>query len=358
MEKVLKRAAQKAKQAEKSLAKRLKLAKNSREFDIRMNRQATKRYESSLYVDERKRRHEQWTRGPLAAKRDIGPDAKFYGTFDTQHFAFQKEFDARKPDWFHIVEGDRVVVVRGRDAGKIGEVMTLSKENCSVRVKGCNQMEIKVPDLLKDSVGGQDLVATERELPMKDVKLVFPLQDPTTGVTRDTIIDQLVDVGRAWDRHKREYTDGERVIAGTNIIIPWPEKVDPEEQDFEADTRSDLVDQVTFRPQLLTAPMPLKLIDELRNKYSRFRVRHTYDFVRGIEEKAAQELRRKDLIKTMQTPLQEVAELRAKMKRENRQELTNDQISLIREVMAGGRIDTQQSVGLAPRESSASLNDL
>merc|ERR1711939_384049 len=94
---------------------------------------------------------------------------------------------------------------------------------------------------------------------------------------------------------KKEWTQGDRLIPGTNTIIPWPEKADEYHEDFENDTLRLNVDEQTFRPFLLHPPMPLSVIDELRNKFSRFRTRHDWDFIERKELEDEREEKRKDL---------------------------------------------------------------
>lgn len=83
--------------------------------------------------------------------------------------------------------------------------------------------------------------------------------------------------------------------------------------------------------------MPLSVIDELRHKYSKFRTRHDYEYQMKKELEDAKTEDRKDLIKTMRTPLQELAELRAREKQQQKKELTPEQLARIGEVIARER---------------------
>lgn len=100
-------------------------------------------------------------------------------------------------------------------------------------------------------------------------------------------------------------TEWDRYVPGLNTIIPWPEKTDPEEKQTKADTAREAVQEATFVPTLLRAPMPDTLINELRNQYSRFRTRHETWY---IEKKVAEEEAKKAAKKaadTMLTPADE-----------------------------------------------------
>ena len=69
-----------------------------------------------------------------------------------------------------------------------------------------------------------------------------------------------------------------------------PDKRDMD-KDYDIDTLRYEVDERTWTPSLLREPMPGRVIDELRGKYSKFRTRHEADFVARIEarEKAKME---------------------------------------------------------------------
>jgi large subunit ribosomal protein L24 len=238
-----------------------------------------------------------------------------------------------RPKFWHILEGDRVVITRGRERGKIGVVESLMKESASVRVKDLNQVDVHMPDWMKQRQGEtRDVITITQPIPIQDVKLVYPLPHPETGVYRDVIIDRVVQVGR--DRTYPEKKVADRAIAGTTTIIPWPVAGEEEFEDFEDDTPRISVDTPTYLPHLLRQPMPASVIDELRNKYSKFRTRHDYDYRVKKEAEDAKLEGRKGLIKTMRTPLQELADLRAKQKAAEKKSLTPEQLAKIGEVIA------------------------
>lgn len=153
------------------------------------------------------------------------------------------------------------------------------------------------------------------------VRLVYPMTNPDTGVTRDTVINQLKAVppnmqspnmsldrwqfGKKWDR----------VVPGLNVVIPWPEVEVPEFETMAADTVREQVEDRSFYYGLLSPPMPEQVVDELRNKFSRFRTRHEAWYIEKKEIEEALKKGRQETIKAMQTPLDEFHEKNRKLAR-------------------------------------------
>jgi large subunit ribosomal protein L24 len=149
-------------------------------------------------------------------------------------------------------------------------------------------------------------------LPVSDVRLVVPMIDKTTGVVKDTIIDRLKRVANPDGssdtdiaRRNEDREKGLRIIPGTKFVIPWPKRTPPALVDHPNDTLRITLDEETFVPTLLSPPMPDSVIDELRNKYSKRRVRHDAEYVAKIEAKAKEEQIKVESAKQMETPLKE-----------------------------------------------------
>ena len=84
-------------------------------------------------------------------------------------------------------------------------------------------------------------------------------------------------------------------IRDRNIHIPWPEEslAEPTHVDEVADTLRIDVEEKSFLPTLLRPPMPASVIDELRNKYGKFRERHDEEWVamKEAEDRRAGKMR-------------------------------------------------------------------
>lgn len=114
-------------------------------------------------------------------------------------------------------------------------------------------------------------------IPFASVRLVHPLV--YNDVYRDCIIEKLVRL----PNDSRRYIANSQSFSPTNslIEIPWPkeEKEEEEKVDQEDDTLRYEVEEETWVPTLLRAPMPEGVIDELRYKYSKHRTRHEPEYL-------------------------------------------------------------------------------
>jgi large subunit ribosomal protein L24 len=340
--------------------------------ELRQNREEYARRINGVFKEARKEARksfkEDWELGPLAPRRDAGDRLNTYGSIDPIAYRLPEVKEEGWKKWFPIAEGDRVVVMKGREKGKIGVVADdFDETRESVTVSGLNRHYVALPHNMRET-NKQDVAPFERAYHIDDLRLVFPLPDPITGKIRDTIIDKLIHVPvitegvtarrryadnggslahrAAFDLWKREQERGLRVIPGTNTVIPWVEKAAaPLEVHQGTDTPNKYRDKVTFEPSLIHAPMPLKVIDELRNKYSKFRARPEYAAKLAAIE-AKKEAREARAIAMMTTPRQALAALNAAKSAEAAasRELNEAQLAKIGELMVQARQRTSSEV--------------
>jgi large subunit ribosomal protein L24 len=151
-----------------------------------------------------------------------------------------------------------------------------------------------------------------------NVRLVHAYLDPRTNTTRDVIVDK-VDRGRTWvdedgntrwNRIIKGLPSAERAEDGREVWeqIDWPEKEKTEEEDNEDDTLRITVDERTFVPSLLTPPMPVSVLDELRNKYSKYRTRFDPEFIEKKDRAAKEAEARSAIPDWMLQPSKELRE--------------------------------------------------
>ena len=88
----------------------------------------------------RRRRMEDWKLGPLAPRRDVGEAAETYGTTDMLVMDYPTVPERNRIKHWLIQEGDRGVVVKGRDKGKIGKIISIDKESETVKIQGVNMV--------------------------------------------------------------------------------------------------------------------------------------------------------------------------------------------------------------------------
>jgi large subunit ribosomal protein L24 len=188
-----------------------------------------------------------------------------------------------------------------------------------------------VPSWLKDAGA---VAALPLRLPISSVRLVHPITDEETGVTKDVIIKELKPIRVLPDRPTRTVT-WSRVVPGLNITIPWPRVEKPKVDDNACDTLRIDVEERTFIPTLLSPPMPEDLINELRNQYSKFRTRHTPEYIAKKAAEDDEKRAKKEQDKEMLTPVQEFNRMQREIRRARGQPvLTEEMLAKIGEVMA------------------------
>lgn len=183
--------------------------------------------------------------------------------------------------------------------------------------------------------------AVSMPLPVSSIRLVHPITDPQTGITRDVIINELKAIPPNMKSDHMTYerwqfgAKWDRLVPGVNVVIPWPKVEVPDLSATEADTLREEVNERTFHYSLLSPPLPEPVLDELRNKYSRFRTRHEAWY---LEKKVAEDEAKKgrhELLKFMQTPLDEFHAKQRELRAEQGEpELTDEMLSKIGEIMA------------------------
>jgi len=140
MQKVIQRTAAARKQAQKKIyrAKRYE-ALLDRKDTIRQRREFNKSIIGNAKAA-RQARWEDWSKGPLAPKRDAGPQATTYGTIDGQAMHPPKIPNHLRRKHILFTPGDRVCIMRGRDAGKINEITQVNEDSETVLIKELNMV--------------------------------------------------------------------------------------------------------------------------------------------------------------------------------------------------------------------------
>ncbi len=138
MQKVLQRTAHAKAQAARRALKRSQ--KNA--ADIRLRDRKTQSPLGSEMAEEirqaRRVRREDRELGPLAPRRDVGELQDTYGTVSPRRLQGFLKPPEQRAEAQPIVAGDRVVLVDGRDKGRIGQVISVDKKRHECTVKGLN----------------------------------------------------------------------------------------------------------------------------------------------------------------------------------------------------------------------------
>ncbi|CAK7566001.1 MAG: hypothetical protein SEPTF4163_003932 [Sporothrix epigloea] len=387
-------------QAEKQVARRRKIRERALDA-IQTSRVNSLRRslndEIKLQEEQARRaRREAWTMGPLAPQRNhaaaMADEARRGRSSNTNRFGIEQFAEeslphwgtlsirrlrndqsspisprgikarcawAGTPDFICLAQGDRVVVMEGPFKGNIGPIKELHIEQGTVVIEGVGRTNITVPSSLAMEAS-QTVQQVESHIPIDAIRLVHPLTDPETGRTRDVIVRELRPTDFYRDRPTRRLSFA-RVIPGLNVRVPWPRKSPTEYEDQDGDTLRIHAEHVTFIPTLLRPPVPEALLDELRNRYSRFRTRHTPEY---IAAKEAEELAKKEAKKygpalvrgtqpglsppAMRTPLEEFHIQQKILRRERGQpELTDDMLEKIGRLMAQSKISALENAGIS-----------
>lgn len=81
---------------------------------------------------------EDWMKGPMAPRRDTGEEGKTFGAFTTQAINAPRLPQHLRRKYINIAPGDRVAILKGKDAGKIGEVSSVDEATEHLSIKGHN----------------------------------------------------------------------------------------------------------------------------------------------------------------------------------------------------------------------------
>lgn len=142
MQRVIRRTALARNQAQRKRILAAKDAEREELNDSLRQRFTFNRLELDNIRAERQRRREDWMRGPLAPKRDSGPEGKSFGALSPQAMNPPTIPKHLRRKYINIAPGDRVCVIKGNDKGKINEVTRVDPGNETVTVKDTNMVWI------------------------------------------------------------------------------------------------------------------------------------------------------------------------------------------------------------------------
>ncbi|KAF2759653.1 hypothetical protein EJ05DRAFT_305649 [Pseudovirgaria hyperparasitica] len=387
-----------------SVQKFIQRAASNRKRSVRARLKKKARFEKQLYkaaldsnnmvtvmrndyfkLDVKPRWMKDWNAGPLAPRHDLGMAPGEFGTLDGYDFINYTVPPQNSSKWIYpFREGDTVAVANGRYKGRIGKIEHVELRTADARLSGINKSDLRKSEEERFATGSKDPYGTQ-EIPLRmdDLRLVaFVSKTGQNGIKAEQpVIVDAVTLLHADDlprfrpelkgskeyrepvppklfKHKRHADDETvvRFIAGTNIEVPWPHNEPDLVDEHDCDTKRIEVEDATYMPQLHQAPLPDGLIDELRNKYSNYRVRHDPEYLakRAYEFQKAEDLKNPDL-NHIRTPLQEMRWQQNKKAAERTSEeeaaherLMRGEISLVQYLAIKHKVPEERLAGILP----------
>lgn len=148
MQKVIQRTIFAEKQAARRLSKKKDKAANAWQNSRRIEHERRLKTATSNLAAARQARVEDRELGPLAPRRDVGDNMNSYGTVDQEYLRLGKMTLKERAEqlknlggrYLSITKGDRVVLLEGRDKGKIGKVTEIDATRGMCKVEGMNMV--------------------------------------------------------------------------------------------------------------------------------------------------------------------------------------------------------------------------
>lgn len=198
----------------------------------------------------------------------------------------------------------------------------------------------------------QDVMAQPIPISIDDIRHVVAVEDGDNTV--DCIVEHAYGASPYLERPSwSELPRYTRYVSGTGMVIPWPHEPEPGVEAYESDTRGPEVLEASWIPTLDNAPFPSTVIDELRNKYSRFRTRHDEDYVKKkvMEEYRQEYLKSQKLL----TPKGEKRALSAAKSIESKQKRLDEDGNVIMDQKTTEFIDQFMAMNLKPKQDKQGI---
>ena len=155
MQKVIRRTIFAEKQAARRNARKKERSTKLWLYEARQEASFTRGHEVKQLKAAQTARREDYELGPLAPRRDVGNDKESYGTLNQYQLRLNRVDRERREEalksvggrFLNIVKGDRVVLLEGKDKGKIGKISEVDLDRLACKVEGLNMVS-SVPRIL------------------------------------------------------------------------------------------------------------------------------------------------------------------------------------------------------------------
>ncbi|KAI8071263.1 translation protein SH3-like domain-containing protein [Gongronella butleri] len=157
---------------------------------------------------------------------------------------------------WHILTGDKVGIIAGKDKGTIGEIKSVNRATNTVIVEGKKLAKKHVP---MQPAAPEGIMRKELPIHVSNVMLLHPDTQMPIRIDRRRV-EQVLDDGRVVNRWTR-------FVKNSDVEIPKPVRKYNDKGGEELFTTSpEDVAKVTYEASA-EPPVPADLIKELRNPY-------------------------------------------------------------------------------------------
>ncbi|KAG7895478.1 hypothetical protein KL936_000186 [Ogataea polymorpha] len=132
-----------------------------------------------------------------------------------------------RPEQWKVLEGDRVMFVKGPNKGKIGKVLGLQPFTNSIYTDIAETEPLSVPKQLWQEGQNEYLIDYPKTVSPDDVRVVTTMVKED-GTEYDIVAEEVVFNGKYFDEDYKKMMPIRRVKYHEHIIIPWP-RPDPAE---------------------------------------------------------------------------------------------------------------------------------
>ncbi|ODQ63293.1 hypothetical protein NADFUDRAFT_29028 [Nadsonia fulvescens var. elongata DSM 6958] len=184
------------------------------------------------------------------------------------------EKERLKESEYHFMNGDRVQLKDGKDAGKIGKVVSIFKEGNAYYVEGVGE---KMRTVLPREfwVPGQSLYVSDFPQPIKQDRLRLVVDMKDGDQSREVAIHTLsLSSDLKWnDDYKKPMPIRMVKHNKQTIEIPWPPAPEPVDC-AEVATPADIARERTwFVENLLQSPIPKMALGDVRNPLREYKAK-------------------------------------------------------------------------------------
>lgn len=183
----------------------------------------------------------------------------------------QEEDRFTEYDQWKFFPGDRVLITKGENKGKISKVISFSQVENKLVLEDSPVKKAVVPKFHWNAGSTGYINDIPMSVSIDDVKLVAKIQDETSGAAKDVVVHKFEFKGRHFNKDHQAYLPT-RVVKhkGETYYLPWP--VPEEKPDKSAAANQDVNSERTyFVDSVVHNQIPEAALNTIRNPKSKYR---------------------------------------------------------------------------------------